>query len=62
MSIFRRQNIHPEIRKCVAKRVKSLSPGTSLDHIIKYFQVRLNEDETPDSIDHSLEANVVDNI
>jgi len=46
-----RPNIQAEIRKRLAKRVKSVSPGTGKDHIIEYLHVRLNEDETPDAMD-----------
>jgi len=57
-----RPNIQAEIRKRLVKRVKSVSPGTSKDHITEYLHVRLNEDETPDAIDQSLEANIVEKI
>jgi len=57
-----RPSIPAEIRKRFAKRAKSVSPGTSKDHIIEYLHVRLNEDETPDAMDKSLEANIVEKI
>jgi len=57
-----RPNIQAEIRKRLAKRVKSVSPGTSRDHIIEYLHVGLDEDETPDAMDQSLEANIVEKI
>ena len=36
--------------------------GTSKDEIIEYLRVKLDEDETPDAMDQSLEANIVEKI
>jgi len=57
-----RPNIQVEIRKRLAKRAKSVSPGTSKDHIIEYLHIRSNEDETPDEMEQSLETNIVEKI
>jgi len=59
-----RPNIQAEIGKGLARRGKRLSLGTSKDKIIEYLRVGLDENEkkTPDAMDQSLEANIVEKI
>ena len=39
-----------------------MSLGPSKDDIIRYLRVRLREDETPDAMDESLEADILERI
>jgi len=57
-----RPNIQTEIRNCLVKRVKGVSQGTHKDYIIEYLHLRFNEDEIPDAMDKSLDANIVKKI
>jgi len=54
-----RPHIRPEIEKGLAGRAISLSVGPSKDDITTYLRARLSEDETPDAMDESLEADIL---
>ena len=57
-----RPHIQAEIEKRLAGRVASVSIGPSRGDIIEYLRVRLEEDETPDAMDESLEAEILEKI
>jgi len=54
-----RPHIRAEIEKRLAQRVISLSIGPSKVDIIRYLRIRLGEDETPDAMNESLEAEIL---
>ena len=60
--IIGRPHILAEIEKRLAGRVISLSVGPVRDDIIEYLRVRLDEDETPDAMDESLAAEIMEKI
>ena len=60
--IIGRPHVRVEIEKRLAGRVISLSVGPSIDDIIEYLRLRLDEDETPDAMDSSLEAEILEKI
>jgi len=60
--IIGRPHIRAEIEKRLAGRVRSVSLGPSKDDIVEYLRVRLDEDETPDAMDESLEADILSKI
>ena len=60
--IIGRPHIQAEIEKRLAGRVISVSVGPSRDDIIGYIRVRLDEDETPDAMDESLAADIMEKI
>ena len=57
-----RPHIRAEIERCLAGRVISVSVGPSRDDIIRFLQVRLSEDEIPDAMDETLEAEILEKI
>ena len=57
-----RPHIQADIEKRLAGRVASLSVGPNKDDIITYLRARLGEDETPDAMDESLEADILEKI
>jgi len=57
-----RPHIRAEIKKRLAGRAISLSVGPSKDDITTYLHSRLGEDETPDAMDESLEADILQKI
>ena len=57
-----RPHIRAEIEKRLAGRVRSVSIGPRKDDIIGYLRVRLDEDETPDAMDESLESDILEKI
>jgi len=57
-----RQHIRPEIRRCLAGRVASVSISPKRDDIIRYLHSRLREDATPDAMDSSLKADILKKI
>ena len=57
-----RPHVRTEIEKGLAGRVISVSIGPSKDDIIRYLRARLSEDETPDAMDESLEADILERI
>ena len=57
-----RPHIRAEIEKRLAGRVASVSVGATRDDIVRFLRVRLSEDETPDAMDSSLEADILEKI
>jgi len=57
-----RPHILTEIETRLSGRVKSVSLGPTRDDIIRFLRVRLSEDETPDAMDSSLEADILEKI
>ena len=57
-----RPHIRAEIETRLAGRVRSLSICPTRDDIISFLRVRLSEDETPDAMDESLEADILGKI
>ena len=57
-----RPHIRAEIEKCLAGRVISVPIGASKDDIITYLRARLAEDETPDTMNDNLEADILKKI
>ena len=60
--IIGRPHIRAEVEERLAGRVMSVSVGSSKDDIIGYLRVRLDEDETPEAMDASLEADILEKI
>ena len=56
-----RPHIRAEIEKRLASRVIRVSVGASKD-IIGYLRVKLDEDETPEAMDESLESDILEKI
>ena len=54
-----RPHIRAEIETRLAGRVKTVFVGPTRDDIIRFLRVRLSEDETPDAMDSSLEADIL---
>jgi len=57
-----RPHIRAEIEKHLAGRAISLSVSPSKDDITTYLHARLSEDETPDAMSESLEADILEQI
>jgi len=57
-----RPHIRPEIGRCLAGRVTSVSISPKRDDIIRYLHSRLHEDTNPDAMDSSLEADILKKI
>ena len=57
-----RPHIRTEIETRLAGRVASVSVGPIRDDIIKFLRARLSDDETPDAMDSSLEAEILEKI
>jgi len=57
-----RPHLRAEIEKRLSGRVISISIGSRKDDIIEYLRVKLDEDETPDAMDESLMAEILDKI
>ena len=57
-----RPHIRAEIETRLAGRVASVSVGPTRDDIVRFLRVRLSEDETPDAMDSSLEADILEKI
>ena len=57
-----RPHIRAEIERCLAGRVISVSVGPAKDDIIRFLRVKLREDETPDAMDETLEADILERI
>ena len=57
-----RPHICPEIETRLAGRVTRISVGPTRDDIVRFLRVRLSEDETPDAMDSSLEADILEKI
>ena len=60
--IIGRPHVRTEVEKRLAGRVICLPVGPSKDDIIGYLRVRLEEDETPEAMDESLEAEILSKI
>ena len=54
-----RPHIRPEIRRCLAGRVTSVSISPRRSDIITYLYRRLREDTTPDAMDSGLAAEIL---
>ena len=57
-----RPHVWAEVEKRLAGRVISVSVGPSKDDILEYLRLKLEEDETPDAMDESLEAEILSKI
>jgi len=57
-----RPHIRTEIETRLKGRVTSVSVGPSRDDIVRLLRVRLSEDETPEAMDSSLEADILEKI
>ena len=57
-----RPHIRSEIETRLAGRVASVSVGPIRSDIIRFLRARLSEDETPDAMDSSLEAEILEKI
>ena len=55
-----RPHIRAEVAKHLAGRVASVSVGPTKGDIISYLRFRLSHDETPDAMDESLEADILE--
>jgi len=60
--IIGRPHISAEVERRLAGRVMSVSVGSSKDDIIEYIRARLDEDETPEAMDESLRADILERI
>jgi len=60
--IIGRPHVQAEVEKRLAARVISVSVGPARDDILGYLRVRLDEDETPDAMDESLAADIMEKI
>ena len=56
--IIARPHVRAEVEKRLAGRVVSVSVGTSKRDIMEYLRLRLDEDETPEAMNESLEADI----
>jgi len=57
-----RPHIRAEVERCLARRVMSVSISPAKRDIIMYLHARLGEDETPDAMDESLKADILEMI
>ena len=57
-----RPHIRAEIEKRLAGRATSVSLGPSKNDIVEYLRVRLDKDVTPDAMEESLEADILEKI
>ena len=57
-----RPHIREEIEARLAGRVTSVSICPTGDDIVRFLRSRLSEDETPDAMDESLEADILEKI
>ena len=60
--IIGRPHVRAEIEKRLTGRVVSVSVGPGKDDIMEYLRLRLDEDETPDTMDESLEGEILEKI
>jgi len=60
--IIGRPHVRAEVEKRLAGRVISVPVGPNKDDIIEYLRVRLDEDETPEAMDESLEEDILKEI
>ena len=57
-----RPHIRAEIERCLARWVTSVSVSPTRGDIVGFLRVRLSQDETPDAMDESLEAEILEKI
>ena len=57
-----RPHIRAEIEIRLAGRVASVSVSPTRNDIVRFLRARLSEDETPDAMDESLEADILEKI
>ena len=57
-----RPHIRAEIERHLAGRVISVSLSPARNDIIRFLRIRLSKDETPDAMDKSLEAEILEKI
>jgi len=57
-----RPHICPEIETRLAGWVTCVSVGPASEDIVRFLRVRLSEDETPDAMDESLKAEILEKI
>ena len=57
-----RPHIRAEIERRLSGRMLSVSVGPKRDDLIRYLHAKLCEDETPDAMDESLEADILEKI
>ena len=57
-----RPHIRAEIERRLAGRAVSIPVSPPRDDIIRFLRVRLSEDETPDAMDETLEADILEKI
>jgi len=57
-----RPHIRGEVEKCLGGKVICVSLCPNKEDIIRYLRVRLGEDETPDAMDESLVADILEKI
>ena len=57
-----RPHIHAEVEVRLAGQVTSISVSPTRDDIIRFLRVRLSEDETPESMDERLEADILEKL
>jgi len=60
--IIARPHVRAEVEKRLAGRVRSVSISPSKNDITEYLRLKLDEDETPDAIDQSLKADILEKI
>ena len=60
--IIGRPHVRAEIEKRLPGRVISVSVGPNKNDITEYLRLRIDEDETPDALDESLEAEILEKI
>ena len=57
-----RPHIRAEIETRLSGQVTAISVGPTRDDIVRFLRVRLSKDETPDAMDGSLEAEILEKI
>ena len=60
--VIGRPHVRAEVEKRLSGRVISVPIGPNKDDIVEYLRLRLDEDETPDAMDESLEAEILEKI
>ena len=60
--IIGRPHIQAEVEKRLPGRVISVCIGPNREDIVEYLRLRLDEDGTPDAMDESLEADILEKI
>ena len=60
--IIGRPHVRAEVEKRLAGRVMSVPVSPSKNDITEYLRLRIDEDETPDAMDESLEEDILEKI